>query len=57
LPFCCLRNFTFFGINMTKTLKTSGQLSVISGQFSGPRSCHSPLQAALPLTHRQKTDH
>jgi hypothetical protein len=21
LPFCCLRNFTFFGINMTKTLE------------------------------------
>jgi len=33
LPFCCLRNFTFFGINITKTLKYSDQLSVNSGQL------------------------
>jgi hypothetical protein len=23
LPFCCLRNFTFFGINIAKTSKIS----------------------------------
>jgi len=33
LPFCCLRNFTFFGINITKILENSGQWSVISGQL------------------------
>src|SRR5208282_6053619 len=34
LPFCCLRNFTFFGINITKTLKNSSQFVVLSSQFS-----------------------
>src|ERR1019366_3562595 len=29
LPFCCLRNFTFFGINITKTSK-----SVVSEQWT-----------------------
>jgi hypothetical protein len=32
LPFCCLRNFTFFGINIAKTLNLSCQLSAFSFQ-------------------------
>jgi len=31
LPFCCLRNFTFFGINITKILEN--QFAVLSSQF------------------------
>jgi hypothetical protein len=31
LPFCCLRNFTFFGINIAKTLEK--QWSVVSDQW------------------------
>src|SRR5215469_3912667 len=33
LPFCCLRNFTFFGINIAKTLKTRDQGSGTRDQF------------------------
>jgi hypothetical protein len=34
LPFCCLRNFTFFGINIAKNLEPSCQSSVVSCQFA-----------------------